>query len=333
MATEKYLHLVFKRLAEGLTTAEAKQLQAWLEASAENQRAAAEIEAIFKASGQDVPPVDIPTELNALKNRLRVEAAPTTEFAVTHRNPKRLWWAAAAALVVLLAAVFVFRQAGTLASEWETVASGPQQNQRVNLPDGSRVWLNSDSEISYVKNVDEQPERQVRLTGEAFFEVAKDPTKPFDVETDGCQVRVLGTSFNVRARASEPTVEVALRTGRVQISTKSEIAELWPGQQAVVAKNTRKMEISTPGDTHIAEWRTSEMTFQNLPLAAVVERLSRRFEQNIVLGNAALSDCRYSGYFPKADLVGILANLEAVFGVNIERKAGSIRLEGGQCPR
>lgn len=332
MATEKYLQLVFKRLTEGLTEAEAAQLDVWLQASADNRQAAAEVESIFNASAQEVPPVDIPVELAALKSRLRAEAKSNPEINVTHRAPRHWWWAAAAVLLTLLAAVFFLREGSVPAAEWTSVSSGNQQNQVVNLPDGSRVWLNSQSEIAFVKNLNEQAERQVRLKGEAFFEVAKDPGKPFEVETEGCRIRVLGTSFNVRARKSEPTVSVAVRTGKVQVASQTDAAVLTPGQQLVLEKNTQKLTLSTPGDTYVGEWRTPEMAFQNLELSMVVQRLNQRFDQPILLGNPALADCRYSGYFPKADLAGILTNLQAVFGVTIKQTTDGILLEGGSCP-
>ncbi len=333
MATEKYLQLVFKRHAEGLTEAEADQLEAWLRASADNRQAAAEVKAIFNASAQEVPPVDIPVELAALKSRLRAESELSPELEVTHRVPTRWWWAAAAAVVTLLAAVFFLRETSVPAAEWTSVSSGAQQNQVVNLPDGSRVWLNSQSEIAFVRNLNEQAERQVRLKGEAFFEVAKDPGKPFEVETDGCQIRVLGTSFNVRARKSEPTVSVAVRTGKVQIASQTDAVVLTPGQQVLVEKNTQKLTLSTPGDTYVGEWRTPEMAFQNLELTMVVQRLNQRFDQRVSLGNPSLSGCRYSGYFPKADLTSILTNLQAVFGVTIKQTTDGVLLEGGSCPQ
>lgn len=328
MSTEEiYYHLIYKKLREGLDPEESRLLETWLNESEEHARIAAEIEVIFRADTPEPPAVDVPAELKAFKQRLRAsENAPA---------PARLriqtWWAAAAVLVAVLAAVVVFRTSFSPAEEWVTVASSGQPHEVSILPDSSRVWFNHPAELAYCMNAG--GERKVRLKGEAFFEVKKDAARPFAVTAADCRVLVLGTSFNVRARAGDPGVEVSVRTGQVRVTAGKQQAELAPGQQALWVKTAGRLTVSTLDVAEVAEWRSPDLTFQNQPLGEVVRRLSRRFGQPVVLENAGLEKCPYTAYFPKAELPVILANLQAVFNVSTEKDTQGVRLRGGRCPQ
>ncbi len=333
MSAEEYHHLLYKKLLEGLSAEEEHLLKAWLKESDEHRRAAAEVEAIFRATAVEPPQVDVPTELAELKKRLRAEAAPQPELTVTHRAPKYWTWAAAASFLLLAGAFFLFQKNQPPAETWVTISSETNQNQLVALPDGSKVWLNSHSTLSFAPSFEGLAERKVQLDGEAFFEVEKDPAHPFVVEAGPCKVRVLGTSFNVRARPDEPTCDVEVRTGRVRVSAQSETAELVAGQRAVFDKPSKKLTASAQDVAQVADWRSTEISFQKISLQEAAQRLSRRFGQKIEVENPALAGCPYSGYFPKADLSAVLTNLEAVFSVSVEKTGEGYRLKGGRCPR
>ena len=335
MSAEAYHHLLYKRLLEGLSTNEERLLNAWLSESDEHRRTAAEVEAIFRASAAEAPPVDVPTELAAFKTRLRqaeAEQSPQPELRVTHRSPLRWAWAAAAALALLVGATFFFQKTPQPAEAWVAVSSETNQNQLVALPDGSRAWLNSHSTLRFARSFEGLAERNVQLEGEAFFEVEKDSAHPFVVEAGPCKVRVLGTSFNVRALPDEPTCDVEVRTGRVRVSAPASATVLAAGQRAVYDKPSQKLSPSTQDPAQVADWRSPEISFQKIPLREAAQRLSRRFGQKIEVENAALAGCPYSGYFPRADLGAVLTNLEAVFHVSVEKTSEGYLLRGGRCP-
>lgn len=328
MSAETYHYLLYKKILEGLDAEEERQLNAWLNESEENRRAEAEVAAILQASALDAPPVDIPAELGALKRRLRTEAAPRPAAI---RRP--MWqWAAAAVLLLALGAVVWFQGSQTDTPKWVTVASGTAPDQLVELPDGSRVWLNSHSTLSYAPDFTGLPERLVHLEGEAFFEVEKDPAHPFVVEAGPCNVRVLGTAFNVRAWPNAPTCDVEVRSGEVRVSAHGQTADLMPGGRAVYDKKSEKLVETHQDTTWVAEWRKPGLFFQNMTLKTALERLSHRFGQPIELDNAALGPCSYSGNFPKADLNMVLANLKGTFHFDIIQTKEGWRLQGGRCP-
>lgn len=340
MSAEEYHHLLYKRLLEGLSADEERLLRAWLNESDEHRRAAAEVEALFRASADDSPPVDVADELAAFKTRLRhAEAQQPHELTVTRRSPRLwAWQAAAAVLLLLVGAVFFFRKtAAPPLEDWVTISSDSTQNQLVALPDGSQAWLNRHSTLRFPRSFEGLAERSVHLDGEAFFEVEKAPAQPFVVEAGPCNVRVLGTSFNVRAVPGEPTCEVEVRTGRVRVSgpsaAGSAAAELGAGQRAVYEKNAQRLAAYNQAPTQVADWRSAEISFQKTALSDVAQRLSRRFGQKIEVENPALAPCLYSGYFPRSDLSAVLTNLQSVFSVSVEKTTEGYLLKGGQCPR
>lgn len=333
MSTEAHLFLVFKRHREGLTPDETAQLDQWLAESPEHRQAAAEAEALLGVPVAAAPPVDTEAELQRLKTRLRQEAAPPV-LEVVHRRPAAWRWAAAAAVALLVGAFFWVKKAPSALAETVVVAAADSLR-HLTLPDGSRVTLRQGAELRFPNTFDALAERQVQLSGEAFFEVHKDPAHPFVVAAGGCQTKVLGTQFNVRAAAGEPTVEVAVREGRVQVSGGAGLEVLQAGQGVIFDKNTQKLALSVVEPTAVADWQAPDLQFRQTPLGQVADRLSRRFNQKITLDNTDLAaNCTYTAYFPRAHLPDILKNLESTFDLRADLLPdGSWVLRGGRCPR
>jgi ferric-dicitrate binding protein FerR (iron transport regulator) len=141
---------------------------------------------------------------------------------------------------------------------------------QLSLPDGSKVWLNSESSITYPVVFAAQ-ERKVKITGEAYFEVAKDKTKPFRVETNDMQVEVLGTHFNVKAYADEGPTKTSLLEGSVKIDKQI----LKPGQAF-----TNGRIVPTDVDQDVA-WKNGIFNFNNQNLSQVMKELARWYDLEI----------------------------------------------------
>ena len=141
---------------------------------------------------------------------------------------------------------------------------------QLSLPDGSKVWLNSESSITYPVVFAAQ-ERKVKITGEAYFEVAKDKTKPFRVETNDMQVEVLGTHFNVKAYADEGPTKTSLLEGSVKIDKQV----LKPGQAFMNGRI-----VPTNVDQDVA-WKNGIFNFNNQNLSQVMKELARWYDLEI----------------------------------------------------
>ena len=167
------------------------------------------------------------------------------------------------------------------------------------LRDGSRVWLNTDSKLRVRFGLDER--RVVLAKGEAFFEAAHDPAKPFIVEADGARVRAIGTKFDVRRNGDG--VQVTLVEGRVQVGraeTPNE-ATLLPNQQLTITPE--RLSLPAPADgLQAASWTTGRLVFRGVPLSSAVQEVNRYTSRKIVLAApAALADQPVSGSFDASD--------------------------------
>jgi transmembrane sensor len=337
MSTEYYYHLIFKKLNKGLDPDEAQSLETWLSDSEENRRAAAEIQFLLDADKVVIPPVDVSQELASLKTRLKkeepLEDTPALETTMMPRlSYVRKWWLAAASVALLAIALVFFSKDKMSTTEWVSIASADQGSQPVLLPDGSQVWLHQNTILSFEKGFAASDFRRLRLQGEAYFEVQKNAEKPFIVEAAACRILVLGTSFDIRSRDREDETFVAVKTGKVRVSSTQAQLELNPGEKAIVSRSSGKLQLFKEDVAHVAHWRSPELEYRNLALGHVLQQLSHRFEVKIQIGNPDLVNCPYSIYLPKADLPSVMANLEAVFGVSIAQTADGYRLEGGKCP-
>lgn len=159
------------------------------------------------------------------------------------------------------------------------------------LSDGTKVWLNSDSELRFpVTFVGDR--RNVEIEGEAYFEVAKDEGKPFHVLANGADIKVLGTSFNVmtyRGRTITTLVE-----GEVCLTYKDESVLIVPDRQAEVITETGKILMREVDARNFTLWKDGVFYFENAALETIVERLSQWYDVNIIFNDEALKQLRYS---------------------------------------
>ncbi len=144
----------------------------------------------------------------------------------------------------------------------------------ITLPDGTIVYLNSDSRIRYPKKFN-GTQRQVTLEGEAYFEVAHQKEKPFIVRTDKANITVLGTKFNVRAYASNEDNSISLLEGSVQLHNQFTTTLLKPGEMANIQKDAQVIPITNIGDEDPVAWKNGYFNFNNKPISELCEELAR----------------------------------------------------------
>lgn len=174
---------------------------------------------------------------------------------------------------------------------------------QIELPDGSLVWLNSESEIYFSSTFKGQKQRVVKLVGEGYFQVASDKRKPFIVSVeDGLEVRVTGTSFNLSAYKNEPQVSIALVEGSVTINRKIEdvnsCVEMNPGEVGYYNKVTQKISVSNKMDLepYIA-WKDGKYMFENALFEAVLRTMERKYNVKYVIDDPDLLKYRITATF------------------------------------
>lgn len=172
---------------------------------------------------------------------------------------------------------------GTVALQgrWNTFSTPLGGKYKLLLPDGSRVWLNAGSDLRFPAAF-ENAQREVELTGEAYFEVARNERKPFRVKVNGLTVDVLGTHFNVKAYGDEPLVQATLIEGSVKVSTHAGEQLLSPGRQASLDKAKKQLEIREANIKDVLAWKNDLFRFSKESLEDVMRKIGRWYNVEIV---------------------------------------------------
>lgn len=157
---------------------------------------------------------------------------------------------------------------------------------QVNLPDGTRVWLNAASSLTFPVSFAKLKERKVELKGEAYFEVQKDLTKPFIVQSDKQIVQVLGTHFNIDAYSDEPNTKTTLLEGSVKVRGLNvaigEEALLKPGQQARIKSASGQADVVSVDPTSEIAWKNGLFFFENEPIENIMKQITRWYDVEVV---------------------------------------------------
>jgi transmembrane sensor len=152
-------------------------------------------------------------------------------------------------------------------------------------------------------------ERNVQLSGEAFFEVAKDPTRPFRVEVNGQKIEVLGTSFNVRAYPNHRDIQTTLTIGKILLFTGDQRSILNPGEQSIFNPDTKQLNINKVDPSNYTSWKEGRFEFQNENLVDVFKVIERWYDVEIYYKESDFKGMRFSGVIKRNKDVNHFLNL------------------------
>lgn len=207
---------------------------------------------------------------------------------------------------------------------YNTIETAKGNQYQVLLPDGTKVWLNAASSLKYPE-VFTGKERRVILTGEAYFEVAKDKTRPFFVKTisspkdnRGQDVEVLGTHFNINSYMDDQSVKTTLLEGSVKVSNDNSSKILKPGEQSVISNYglgaISILQVDTDDET---AWKNGLFRFSSAGLKSILNQLERWYD--VKIDYSSVPDKRYNGMVPRsAKLSEVLKMLEVTGNINFE---------------
>lgn len=292
------------RLSEG----ERLEVEAWMDESEENKRVATQTFALYLA----VDTVQVMKKVDTEKALLKVKGK------MSDREVRRIvWWEwaqrAAAILFIPLLTLFIWQNwkgdTGEVAEMME-VKTSPGMTTSLTLPDGTIVYLNSESSLSYSSRFNGDF-RKVTLSGEAYFEVAKDPEKKFILSTTHqSQIEVLGTCFNVEAYEQNTEVITTLIEGKVDFMFEKDAGVkhvfLSPREKLVYDSETDKVHLyKTSGKSELA-WKDGEVVLDNTPLEEALWMLEKRYSVKFVIKNEKLKNSSFTGTFTNQRLEKIL---------------------------
>lgn len=244
--------------------------------------------------------------------------------AVTRRIPfyqkPAFQIAAVLALLVSTFGVWKWNQDTVLET---TTLQATAQVQYVQLPDGSEVWLNANSTLTYPHEFTEG-QRVVALDGEAFFEVEKDPSRPFIIKGAVSTVQVLGTSFDFISKKNVSTSSLSVKTGKVLFfegksmeKDSSDAVVLMAGNHADLEVASQQFTINNlQSENHLA-WKTGKLTFENTPLAEVISSLETHYKVSFDWQADINLAKGYTGTFEEAPLDTVIATLSRIYQLDI----------------
>lgn len=310
----KIERIIAKSFKGELDSKEQIFLDQWISLSQENKKKFEIYEKLWKRSGELLLSNTIDVEASLLKTKKRI---PDFRFKrrFSFGNLR-----VAAALILAMGLGFLFNYLlgandlidGTSGTVYQEVRASYGTRTKLLLADGTNVWLNSGSTLKFPVNFDNTEERVVELNGEGYFDVTKNESKPFIVNTAGLDVKVYGTSFNVSAYDEYDSMEVALVEGKVSLvqgdkGNRKEYMVLNPND--VVECNISEKRLSRISDSKMSKytaWKDGQMVFYGDPIDKVVSRLEKWYNVDIEISDKALENYRFTATFNDETLEQVL---------------------------
>lgn len=240
--------------------------------------------------------------------------------------------AAVAAVLVpalIVSTIYLYRQNSRLASSDLTFTTAKGERATVALPDGTSVTLNYDSRLVYSPATYNHGERRVSFSGEAWFRVARNPERPFLIDADRLQVKVLGTEFDLSVRPTFSSATLTLEKGSVMLTalqTNRQVT-LRPGQTATLDYATGSISVNESSDVlAVRSWQSDFLTFLDTPLPEVLARVGDVYGVRIMVADSARIG-GFTGALPMHDLDETLTIIGKAYGMKAMRKGNHVRLQ------
>lgn len=226
-------------------------------------------------------------------------------------------WIQVAAIILLpisIAAIwYLYKENSQLSSEEMVVATGIGEHAKITLPDGTDVNLNAESKLCYIPKAYNKKERQIRFNGEGYFQVRKDKQRPFLINAQGLNVRVLGTKFNLLARKKDASAVLSLQEGSVLFSSllTGMNVILKPNQKAILNQSTGIIIVKKEENFQdVIAWRRKELVFRNAPLRSVINSIEKNYNIKIRIKTKAYLKDLFTGTLPNSNINEDLEILE-----------------------
>jgi transmembrane sensor len=326
---DRLKHLIGKYVRNSCTIKELEELFSYISQSTDNKILSEE----FLVTWNSIRPEEQMSSIDENQLFRDIER----KISVPSIRQARFLWAKAAAviLLVLSAGVIYFYLNQPVANKNSTSAYvNPlvrSNHSLVKLPDGSSVLLNDNSTLDYASFSENK--REVMLTGEAYFDIARDEKHPFVIHTGKLKTRVLGTAFNIRAYPQENDVTVTVTKGKVEVGTENKmLAIITPNQQISFNKqNSATVQQEVLADS-ILTWKQNDLVFDNTNFEEAAVIISNRFNVTVTFSNERLKTCRFTASFLNENNIDqVLTVLCDVNKAAYEKKNGTIIIKGEGC--
>lgn len=263
-----------------------KKVEQWIQSSDFDEALFNNLTTIYNNTATPTPSIEL------AKNRFFKSVQPKTKKVIWKDYLKY-----AAVFVILISGAYFYNMISSNENQLIVQTSFGEQKS-IELPDGSKVWLNTSSKLSY----SEESPRTLFLEGEAFFEVAKDSLKPFTVTTsDDITVTALGTSFTVKSYNKSSITETKLLTGKVKVTSNTQFTEsvfMIPNEKTTFDKNSKKVTKTIMSSTQASvAWMDGKIQFENSSFNEIAIDLQAQYGAEIRFKNEDVANTRFTGSF------------------------------------
>lgn len=339
MNNDFHIILIYKNLKGEISTSEKQRLDLWME-NPEHAEIERNLRNDWHLSGNYEPQImvddiDLEEEYALLQDRIKQDANHQSK-TVQLKPRKNAWMKYAAAIALLIVAgLCIFNPLGSGDVHMANYTTSDNEIKVITLSDGTEVTLNENSTFTYPESFPNDS-RKVILDGEAFFDVAHNPEKPFSIETPHTITTVLGTSFNLEDYNDADFASVAVVTGKVRFEDKENDENqsiLTKGNRAKFVKTTQLIiteEINAINDN---SWNTNILTFNDTPMENIILDIEHHFGISIDYSES-ITNCSSTSRFNlnKTDLDGILNDLSNAFQADLEKvNNDKYIIKGGTC--
>lgn len=304
-----------KFILDKVSNAEKQEILHWLYASPTNMEYYLELRKVWDASLLNL---DIKSNNSDLEDSYEIVLQKAGKHKLEKPNKsiiREIWRFGQIASVLLLLALSLYvildkYQAEPPLITYTTIKAPFDSKTHILLPDGTSVWLNSNSELTY-PNTFGNEERVVTLNGEARFDVTKSKHVPFVVNTDIHNIKVLGTNFNVFAYKTSNMFETTLVEGLVHIENKLEkgsIQEMKPGETLMYDKKDNTTIVKMNSHPSIL-WTEGVFAFDDMPISEILDKVSHYKGVEIVYENTSIKNVKYTGKFRETATIGQILNV------------------------
>lgn len=318
--------LLGKYLAGEATDHERVLIHSWLTESSQNRNHFDQLKVIFDKAAE--VPQTLEFDTDAAWQRVRSNLRKATPVIPIQRKSYAVWYQAAAAVIILFVAAlyFIYQPDGAVISK-EVVAE--KTSVKDTLPGGTDIFLNKQTKLAYAFDRSTKT-HQVKLKGEAYFNVRHGKREDFVVDADGVFIRDIGTSFNVKAYPGQDLVEVLVEEGEIVFFTeKNPGIHLKAGGKGVYSRRTGTFSIDAP-DANITAYKTKFFVFEGTTLEAVVAELNNVYQKQIVISDK-LSECRMTVSFKDEPVEEIASVIAETLQLTLRDEGNKIFLEGEGC--
>ena len=251
-------------------------------------------------------------------------------------NGTRIFRAAAAVIFICVLVYPILKFSSPADSDTTAVLQSKDSSgasKKIILSDSSIVWLKGQSSIEYPENFNGGV-RNVKLTGEALFEVSKDPLHPFIIQCGGLTAKVLGTSFNIKS--NETDVEVLVLTGKVAVSSTANNSSLivLPNEKVIYSESKKHMEkVSITIDEKVLKTQGTQysMKFEATSMREIIRRIEGKFDVRVIMSNDRLGNCTITGDFTDQSLERTLRMIAQTLEIEYEINNKGVVLKGDGC--